>query len=130
MRWLSYVAIAIIGGLMADAVVKKMGGEIKSKFELVEFSTTLCTHCALFEQGMGVEYQNNTMARTAPIKYVNLDDQGTGPYHISKPISTVPTFIIMKDGKETARLTGLVDKFHFLSFVRDNIEFEDEIASK
>lgn len=130
MRWLSYAILAIIGGLVADTVVKKSGVEIISQYELVEYSTTLCTHCALFEQEMGSEYKNHSMARTAPLKFINIDEQGTGPYHISKPINAVPTFIIMKNGVETARLTGLVDKFHFLSFVRDNIELEEEVASK
>lgn len=129
MRWLGYLTMALIGAATASIVVETIGKKIEHNFELIMFSTSLCDHCAVFDQETGKIYKNNSLNKKVPLIKVNIDEYGTGKYHLRQPIEVVPTFIVMDNGKEVARLNGLVDKFLFMSFIRDAVFQEKQISS-
>lgn len=125
MRWITYVVMGLIGAVMAIWVDKKTSNQIKEiyqkiNYELVLFSSPICTYCTYFEKNIIPFYQQHQLAKEVPIRSVNMEENGTGPYHLSSPIKTLPTIIIMKNGQETGRLNGITDKLFFLAFVRDH----------
>lgn len=122
--------MALMGALMADTVVKTTKVQIEKNFELIMFSTSLCNHCAVFDQDVAKIYKKHQLAKTAPLVKVNLDEAGTGPYILNKPIDVVPTFVIMKNGKEIGRLSGMMNKLMFLTYVRDTIYPTTQIANR
>ena len=127
-RWIGYVTMALIGVALAQAVVDKASQEITSKFELIMFETSLCDHCAVFDADVAKLYKSHILAQKAPLVKVNLDEVGTGRYHLDKSIDMVPTFVVMKDGKEIGRMSGMINKFVFLAFVRDKLYPSTKIA--
>ena len=129
MRWVQYLVIALMGAMLANAVMKNVTAKIEKQFELVVFTLSLCDHCAIFETEIMKEYKTHALARTAPLVHVNIDDEGTRQYHLKQPITHVPTAIIMKNGKEVARLSGLTERAYFYAFVRDSIFPNIELAS-
>ena len=129
-RWIGYVAMALIGAAMAQFVADKTAEELTKKFELIIFETSLCNHCAVFDADIAKLYKSHSLAKKAPMVKVNLDEVGTGRYHLQKPIEIVPTFVVMKNGKEIGRMSGMVNKFAFLAFVRDKLYPSTKIAKK
>ncbi|GAA6212236.1 hypothetical protein NBRC116602_19770 [Hyphomicrobiales bacterium 4NK60-0047b] len=129
-RWIGYLAMALVGAVLAQAVVKQTTERLEATYELIMFKTSICNHCAVFDQDVAELYKSHSFAKKAPWVNVNLDDAGTGKYHLSKPIEIVPTFIVMKNGKEVRRLSGIVDKFMFLAFVRDGLYPRTKIANR
>jgi len=111
--------VALVGAMLANFVVNKTNKKIKEQYEVILYTLSLCNHCAVFETDVVKTYKSHTLAKYARLVHVNMDDQGQGPYHLKAPIISVPTAIIMKNGKEQARLNGLVEPAFFYSFVRD-----------
>ena len=125
MRWFGYILMFIIGAIAADilhdAVRNKVNETIENTTKLVMFSSPLCAYCTYFEQNVAPIYKRHSLSDVAPLHAVNMDEEGSGPYHLEKPIEVLPTFIVIKDGKEVGRLTGIPDKFYFLTFIRDHV---------
>lgn len=119
MRWVQYLVIAALGAIAANFVVKNQSENLQEKFEVILYTLSLCDHCAVFETDYLPDYKSHELSKIAPLVMINMDEQGTGPYHLKTPISHVPTAIIMKNGKEVARLNGLVDRNFFYAFVRN-----------
>ncbi len=129
-RWIGYLAMALVGAFLAQTVVQQTKEQLETTYELIMFKTSICNHCAVFDQDVAGLYKSHSLATKAPWVNVNLDDAGTGKYHISKPIEMVMTFVIMKNGKEIGRLAGVIDKFMFLAFVRDTVYPTTKIANR
>ena len=110
---------ALVGALIASYMVNNHSTKLGEKFEVILYTLWLCDHCAVFETDYLPEYKAHELSKIAPLVMINMDEQGTGPYHLKTPISHVPTAIIMKNGKEVARLNGLVDRSFFYAFVRN-----------
>ena len=129
-RWIGYAAMALIGAALAQTVANKTSKVLEEQFELIMFETSLCNHCVVFDAEVTKLYKSHSLAKTAPMVKVNMDEVGTGRYHLNKPIQMVPTFVVMKNGKEIGRISGMVNKFSFLAFVRDKLYPTTKIAKK
>ncbi len=115
----------VVGAFIADMVIdiknERQQQTLKKSTELVMFSSPLCAYCAYFEQNVIPIYKHHDLAQIAPLNAVNMDEEGSGPYTLEKPIEVLPTFIVMRNGKEVGRLSGIPDKLYFLAFVRDHV---------
>jgi len=73
--------------------------------ELVMIEQTGCSWCARWNQEIAPAYPNTSEGRFAPLRRVDLrampDDLA-----ISRRVSFTPTFLIVEDGREIARLEG------------------------
>ena len=125
MRWLGYAVMFVIGAIIADIVSDHFAEKIEKNLseitELVMFSSPLCTHCVHFEQNVAPGYKDHALSKIAPLSSVNMDEQGTGIYHLKEPIEVLPTFVIIKNGKEVGRLAGYPEQTYFLTFIRDHV---------
>jgi thioredoxin-related protein len=92
------------------------------------FTTSICDYCAIFDEEIGQPYAQNDLSKKAPLIRINLDEYGTGPYHLKKPLMVAPTFVIMKGDDEIARMRGHMDRFSFLAFVRDAVYPYNKLA--
>lgn len=129
--------LMVLGAIAADFTAKKVGNAAKvnfekvaDSFELIMFTTSICAYCAIFEKEIGEAYDSHELTKKAPLIRINLDEYGTGPYHLTKPLRYAPTFILMNNGKEVGRLTGHMDQFIFLTFVRDNVYTFKQLADQ
>lgn len=121
MKWLVYLICLTVGAVTADFLARKAIAEEPAGYEVIMFTTSLCDYCAIFDEEIGQPYAGHELAKAAPLIRINLDEYGTGPYHLKKPLQIAPTFVIMKGDKEIARMRGHMDRFTFLTFVRDAI---------
>ncbi|GJM01908.1 MAG: hypothetical protein DHS20C08_04090 [Rhodomicrobium sp.] len=128
MKWLVYCVCLLTGGFIANYTAKHYSNPINEGYEVVMFSTSLCDYCAIFNEEIGKPYAENELSKKAPLIRVNLDEYGTGPYHLKKPLQYAPTFVIMSGDKEIARMRGHMDRFTFLAFVRDTVYPLNQVA--
>lgn len=119
MRGCLFAVIMLTSGLITSYTLNNKASPLPGRFEVVLYTMSVCDACALFETDIAAPYKSHELAKTAPMRVINMDANGSGPYHLKQPITQVPTAIIMKDGKEVTRLPGLMDKFFFFAFIRD-----------
>lgn len=82
--------------------------ETKSGLKLVEFFATWCGYCK--KQEVELEQMDKVW-----IGQVNTDDDAE--LAIKYGIASFPTFLVMKDGKELARFSGLRSKEELMSIL-------------
>lgn len=80
---------------------------------LFVFEIEGCTACAQFHTEALQDYWTSETSRSLPLTIVDLNALGTAGQPLRSPIRTVPTFIVMRDGIEIARLTGYPGKQAF-----------------
>lgn len=73
--------------------------------ELVMVEQAGCTYCAQWDEEIAPAYANTDEGRFAPLRRVQL---GALPddLEIARRVSFTPTFLIVEDGRELARLEG------------------------
>ena len=121
MRWVSYIVVMGLGMVLAKLVVFYTTQAIEKNYQIILYSLSICDHCAVFETDIAKPYKSHKLAKRAPLKLVNMDDEGSGPHHLTKPITQAPTAVLFENGKEIARLEGLVAPFHFYLFVQKTL---------
>lgn len=77
-----------------------------SRLELVVFEVRSCLICSLVHQHIHPLYQQSPQSRTAPMRFVDLNEVDEKALGLTTPITTVPTIVLMEEGREVARLTG------------------------
>jgi hypothetical protein len=74
--------------------------------ELVVLEKSGCPYCARFEREVGAVYDKTEEGRRAPLK--RLDNEKVFPeaYRFVRPDRITPTFVLVDEGREVARLRG------------------------
>ncbi|WP_281858729.1 hypothetical protein [Litoreibacter halocynthiae] len=73
--------------------------------QLVMVEQDGCHWCAQWNKEIAPAYPNTTEGQRAPLRRVDLRDLPDDIVFTSKPVFT-PTFVLVEDGKELARLEG------------------------
>lgn len=98
-------AIALAGGTgPLKAVATPSAPE--TRYEVVVFEAPACRYCALFRQTLAERYLASTTNASVPMRFVDATLSDKDPDGLSKPISIVPTIVLMTSGKEIDRLEG------------------------
>ena len=121
MRWVSYIVIMLISMGVAQYVVNSTSKDLQKNYQVILYTLSICTPCAVYETDIAKPYNQHKLAKKAPLQLVNMDEEGSGPLHLTRPITQVPTAIIFKNGKEVDRLEGLVEPFLFYLFVQNKV---------
>lgn len=109
--WLWVTAI----GLVAAIALASGTGPLKAvsttsapgqRYEVVVFEAPACRYCALFRQTLAERYLASTSNAEAPMRFVDATRDEKDPEGLLKPISIVPTIVLMTSGKEVDRLEG------------------------
>ena len=122
--------IMLTGMGAAQFVLHPSTKELEKQHRVILYTLSICTPCAVFETDIAKPYKQHTLAKKAPLLLVNMDEEGSGPHHLTKPITQVPTAIIFKNGKEVGRLEGLVEPFLFYLFVQNQVGGEEQGETK
>jgi len=102
MRWVVRVAIAAV------AVVMLTSGTLKQHTdrEVVVFEAQDCVQCLLFRRDVIAPYFGSNRGSVLPMQVVDYDALGTAGRALNRPIVTLPTSVIMNNGREIGRVTG------------------------
>lgn len=102
-------AAAIAFGGMAihvRAAIDEHQPDSATQRELLVFEVKNCTICSLVHTHLAPVYQSSTKSRHAPMRFVDLNEVDENALGLTMPITTVPTIVLMEQGKEVARITG------------------------
>ena len=85
--------------------------------EIVVFEVDGCTYCGLFRRDVLPAYRLSPPATTVPIRFVDLAD-GTGGLKLDSPVDVVPTAVLVKNNRETGRISGYSGPDNFFQLMR------------
>jgi len=93
--------------------------------ELVMVEQQGCTYCAAWHREIGPAYPNTDEGRAAPLRMMQLGDMPGALDLVSRPRFT-PTFLLVSDGREVARLEGYPGADFFFPLLARMIEEASE----
>ena len=122
-RWLvrsGIVALGLVVWLQAGFAARSIetgplpaGDEV----ELVVFEVDGCNYCRLFRRDVLPAYMMSPRAGDVPIRFVDLND-GTGGIRLTSQIDVVPTAVLVRNNRETGRISGYSGPESFFQLMR------------
>ena len=74
--------------------------------ELVMVEQPGCAYCRAWDNDVSEEYPKTAEGRAAPLVRVQLSTVNDGPLTLARPVNFTPTFLLVEDGTELARIEG------------------------
>jgi thioredoxin-related protein len=74
--------------------------------EVLVFEHPDCIYCRVFRRDVLPKYRGAVSSRTVPLRFVDLEKSDTGGLALNSRIDTVPTAVVMRDGREVDRIVG------------------------
>jgi hypothetical protein len=81
--------------------------------ELMMFDAPDCSYCLQWEAEVGVIYAKTDEGRQAPLVRMPLSAAPSQAHRLREPVRFTPTFVLLRDGQEVARITGYPGEDHF-----------------
>lgn len=85
--------------------------------ELIVFEVDGCNYCRLFRRDVLPAYMMSPRAGEVPIRFVDLND-GSGGVRLTSQIDVVPTAVLVRNNRETGRITGYSGPESFFQLMR------------
>ncbi len=82
-------------------------------FRLIMVEQPGCTYCAMWDHEIGPAYPNTAEGRFAPLERAQLRDGAPQGVTYDRRVLLTPTFILVRDGSEIARMEGYVGEDFF-----------------
>jgi hypothetical protein len=77
-----------------------------SAAELLVLERAGCPYCVRFEKEVGRIYDRTDEGRRAPLRRIDIEKPFPAEYRFVTPDRITPTFVLVDDGHEVARLRG------------------------
>jgi thioredoxin-related protein len=110
MRALLSASAALLLLLLASQGPGRAGLEVGSistpAVEVVVFERPDCTYCLVFRRDVLPRYRDAVRAEAAPLRFVDITSGDSESLGLSTRIDTVPTAVVMRDGREVDRIVG------------------------
>ena len=74
--------------------------------EVLVFEHPDCTYCLVFRRDVLPKYRDAVRADVAPLRFVDIATGDTASLGLNSRIDTVPTAVVMRDGREIDRIVG------------------------
>jgi hypothetical protein len=81
--------------------------------ELVMYRRAGCPYCLAWDREIGSIYPKTEFAQKLPLRHVHIDRGKDSSVVLKGPIRYTPTFVVVEDGKEKARIEGYPGEFFF-----------------
>lgn len=81
--------------------------------ELVMYRRAGCPYCLAWDREIGSVYPKTDIGKSLPLRQVHLDRGKDNSVELKSPIRYTPTFIVVENGKEKARIEGYPGEFFF-----------------
>lgn len=109
--------IAVSGDMGRASRQLETGALTADSRELVVFEVDGCTYCELFRQDVLPGYLASPRSRTVPIRFVNAERVDLKRLPLASPVDTVPTVVLVENGREAGRITGYTGPENFFRLV-------------
>lgn len=80
------------------------------RFELLVMEIRNCGVCEVIREVVQPHYAASQRAQRAPMRFVDITSINEMDLGLRNQVRTLPTVILMQDGREIDRLTGFMDK--------------------
>lgn len=124
-RWLAWSVVALllasIPAMGRAAQHHESGSLSPTGDELIVFEVKNCIYCALFRRDVLPKYQRSMRARSVPIRFIDARHAAALNFQLAEPLKTVPTFVLMRRGREAGRVAGYTGPEPFFHFVRQMV---------
>jgi len=74
--------------------------------ELLVFERTDCAYCRVFRRDVLPKYRHAVRDDAVPLRFVDIDKSDTERLALKARIDTLPTAVLMKNGREVDRIAG------------------------
>jgi thioredoxin-related protein len=74
--------------------------------EVLIFEHADCAYCRIFRRDVLPKYRHAVAANAVPLRFVDIGKSDTGGLELKARIDTVPTAVVMRDGREVDRIVG------------------------
>lgn len=81
--------------------------------ELVMYRRAGCPYCLTWDREIGPIYPKTDIGKSLPLRQVHLDRGKDTSVELKSPVRYTPTFVLVEDGKEKARIEGYPGDFFF-----------------
>lgn len=78
--------------------------------ELIAFEAPGCNYCPVFRRDVAPTYAATRAGKVAPLRFLDINDREADTLGLTRPITTVPTLVLMQDGVEIGRIDGYVGR--------------------
>ena len=89
--------------------------------EIVVFEADACVYCLLFRRNILPRYLRSPQTRDVSITFVDLQHNHERHRQLQKPLTVVPTVVLIRHGREVGRIAGYVDPDNFFALIRQMI---------
>lgn len=114
--------------LVATTIWALAAGPVAAAVELVMVEQRGCIYCKQWHADVGPEYQRTAEGRFAPMRQIDLHAPRPDDIAFSGPLRITPTFVLVIDGEERARIEGYPGEDFFWSLLdrmlRENTDYE------
>ena len=89
-----------------------------TSLEILVVEIDNCIYCGLFRRDVAPTYTTSARAKSAPLRFVDINAPDVDRLALQAPIDTVPTVLVVENGREVGRIAGYVGPeifFHSLS---------------
>jgi hypothetical protein len=81
--------------------------------ELVMYRRAGCPYCLAWDREIAPAYPKTDIGKRLPLRHVHLDRGKDTSVELKSPVRFTPTFVIVEDGREKARIEGYPGEFFF-----------------
>lgn len=127
---LCIAAVAALGLLPGQAAkdIWSLPGMKTPAMEVLVFEADNCGYCDVFRRDIAPGYSLAPLATTAPLRFIDIGKVDTDRIGLRARLDVLPTVVLMKDGHEVDRITGLTAPSTFYVLMKHMIAKNAEIA--
>lgn len=92
------------------------------RLELLVIEVSGCKVCDLVRTYIQPAYEASPHARQVPMRYVDVTSQDELTLGLNERVATVPTIVLLRDGREVDRITGYTGPHNFLIAIAGMLE--------
>jgi thioredoxin-related protein len=108
-RFIFLAAVLALGAAPVRAVVDLETAAIPdNRKELLVVEIENCIYCGLFRRDVAPAYKSSIRARAVPMRFVNINAPDVDRLILESPIDSVPTVLVVENGREVGRIAGYV----------------------
>lgn len=78
--------------------------------ELIAFEAPGCRYCPVFRRDVAPSYPASRAGKMAPLRFVDVNEPAAAALSLARPITIVPTVVLVRDGVEIGRIDGYVGR--------------------
>lgn len=113
-------AVGLVGLNGPAAAVRDPGKRpLQSEtIEVLVFETESCLYCRVFRRDVVPQYRQSKRAKVAPLRFVDAHKADLDRLGLKRPVTIVPTVVVLRDGREAGRINGYMGPepfFHMMS---------------